>query len=220
LDQADSSRRPHRPQVISPDSRYRRTACPAGPRGAAASWAAMKSASLTSAGCSGCFEMTQPSGRFHRWTCLCPSAVLAGSTAVHIPRHRETGAREPPSSRRGRCIYRAGCDVVRQEGARDGDRRSALTGAGRGWRGVPGGRAASHRSCRSRATRPSGCSRFLTPSSRVPSTGHPPQKSHAREGVTRGSDRPTVRGTANEPARRTDGCGPAVATAILAVTDF
>src|SRR6266481_5615801 len=31
-----------------------------------------------------------------------------------------------------------GCDVVRQEGARDGDRRSALTGAGRGWRGVPG----------------------------------------------------------------------------------
>jgi hypothetical protein len=60
------------------------------------------------------------------------------------------------------------------------------------------------RSCRPRATRPSGCSRFLTPSSRVPSTGHPPQKLHAREGVTRRSDRLTVRGTANEPARRTD----------------
>src|SRR5258708_15378056 len=29
-------------------------------------------------------------------------------------------------------------DVVRKEGAQDGDRRSALTGAGRGWRGVPG----------------------------------------------------------------------------------
>src|ERR1700683_1522297 len=29
-------------------------------------------------------------------------------------------------------------DVVRKEGAQDGDRRSALAGAGRGWRGVPG----------------------------------------------------------------------------------
>src|SRR5262249_60199374 len=29
-------------------------------------------------------------------------------------------------------------DVVRKEGARDGDSRSALTGAGGGWRGVPG----------------------------------------------------------------------------------
>src|SRR5258708_32602333 len=29
-------------------------------------------------------------------------------------------------------------DVVRQEGAQDGDSRSSLTGAGRGWRGVPG----------------------------------------------------------------------------------
>ena len=57
----------------SPASRYRRTAGPAGPRGAVVSWAAMKSASLTSAACAGCFEMTQPSGRFHRCTCLCPS---------------------------------------------------------------------------------------------------------------------------------------------------
>ena len=55
-----------------------------------------------------------------------------------------------------------------------------------------------------RATRPSGCSRFLTPSPRVPSTGHPPQKLHVREGGTRRSDRLTVLGTANEPARRTD----------------
>src|SRR5215472_14138506 len=29
-------------------------------------------------------------------------------------------------------------DVARREGAQDGDSRSALTGAGRGWRGVPG----------------------------------------------------------------------------------
>src|SRR5580704_15519058 len=29
-------------------------------------------------------------------------------------------------------------DVVRKEGAQDGDRRSALAGAGGGWRGVPG----------------------------------------------------------------------------------
>ena len=38
------------------------------------------SASLTSAGCAGRFEITHPSGRFHRCTCLCPSPVLAGST--------------------------------------------------------------------------------------------------------------------------------------------
>ena len=41
---------------------------PTGPRGVAMSWAAMKPASLTSAGCAGCLEMTQPSGRFHRCT--------------------------------------------------------------------------------------------------------------------------------------------------------
>src|SRR5258707_2449669 len=29
-------------------------------------------------------------------------------------------------------------DVVRKEGAQDGDSRASLTGAGRGWRGVPG----------------------------------------------------------------------------------
>ena len=43
---------------------------PTRPRGTAASWAAMKSASLTSAACAGRSEMTQPSGRFHRYTCL------------------------------------------------------------------------------------------------------------------------------------------------------
>ncbi len=47
--------------------------------GTATSCAVMKSASLTSAACAGCLEMTQPSGRFHRCTCLCPSPVSAGS---------------------------------------------------------------------------------------------------------------------------------------------
>jgi hypothetical protein len=61
---------------------------PAGPRGAVASWAAMESASLTSAGCAGWREMTQPSGRFHRCTCLCPSPVLAGSTRSRSVRCR------------------------------------------------------------------------------------------------------------------------------------
>ena len=88
MDQADSSLRPHRPQASSPVSRYRRVAGPAGPRGAVASWAAMKSASLTSAGCAGCLEMTQPSGRFHRCTCLWPSPVLAGSTRSRSVRCR------------------------------------------------------------------------------------------------------------------------------------
>jgi hypothetical protein len=76
---ADSSRRPHCPQVSSPASRYRRAAGPTGPRGTAVSWAATKSASLTRAACVGCLEMTQPSGRFHRCTCLCPRVVSAGS---------------------------------------------------------------------------------------------------------------------------------------------
>jgi peptidoglycan hydrolase-like protein with peptidoglycan-binding domain len=38
----------------------------------------MKSASLTSAACARCFEITQPSGRFHRCTCLCPSLQVDG----------------------------------------------------------------------------------------------------------------------------------------------
>jgi hypothetical protein len=32
--------------------------------------------------------MTQPSGRFHRWICLCPSPVLAGSTRSRSVRCR------------------------------------------------------------------------------------------------------------------------------------
>ena len=80
MDQADSSRRPHPPQRSSPASRYRRAARPAGPRGALASWAAMKSASLTIAGWAGRLEMTHPAGRFHRCTGLWPSPVFAGST--------------------------------------------------------------------------------------------------------------------------------------------
>ena len=38
--------------------------------------------------------------------------------------------------------------VVPKEGARDGDRRSALAGAGRGWRGVPGAGRVTGGSCR------------------------------------------------------------------------
>ena len=41
---------------------------------------AMKPASLTSAGCAGRFDITQPSGRFHRCTGRGPSPVFAGST--------------------------------------------------------------------------------------------------------------------------------------------
>jgi hypothetical protein len=40
----------------------------------------MKSTSLASAACAGCFEMTQPSGRFQRCTCRWPRPVSAGST--------------------------------------------------------------------------------------------------------------------------------------------
>ena len=169
---------------------------------------------------------------------------------MHTPRRRETG-RPRAAQFAPRAVYIPGgsAHVVRKEGAQDGDSRSALTGAGRGWRGVPGAdraapagaagallpdarilrrtprtpsrrrcwppgkasagslrnaprcapgctrspptgastRAArpagarpgsgtclsSNRPCRPRATRPSGCSRFLTPSSRVPSTCRP-----------------------------------------------
>src|SRR5262245_31256298 len=47
-----------------------------------------------------------------------------------------------PASRPGRAVGGGDTgriyDDVRKEGAQDGDSRSALTGAGRGWRGVPG----------------------------------------------------------------------------------
>jgi hypothetical protein len=87
LDHADSIRRPQAPQASSPASRYLRVPgaagaiTGAGPRAALMSWAAMKSASLTSAGCAGLAEMTHPSGRFHRCTLLCPRLVLAGSAS-------------------------------------------------------------------------------------------------------------------------------------------
>jgi hypothetical protein len=61
FDHADSIRRPHTPQASSPASWYRRStgpSCGPGPRAALTSWAAMKPASLTSAGCAGRSEMT------------------------------------------------------------------------------------------------------------------------------------------------------------------
>jgi hypothetical protein len=87
-------RRPQPPHISSPASRYRRLggavrpASGAGPRAALMSWAAMKSASLTSAGCAGLREMTHPSGRFHRCTGLCPRAISPGSTRSRSVRCR------------------------------------------------------------------------------------------------------------------------------------
>src|SRR5690349_18193308 len=76
--------------------------------------------------------------------------------------HRGTGklgAREPPSSRRGRCIYWGGGTTwYGKEGAQDDDSRSALPGAGRGWRSVPGaGRVV-----------PAGAAGALLPDARIP----------------------------------------------------
>jgi hypothetical protein len=87
-------------------------------RGAVTSWAAMKSASLTSAGCAGWREMTQPSGRFTagpacaRARC-CPgrpgrSRCAAGSTPAfpYI-----AGSRGPPAPSAASTPHRygAGC---------------------------------------------------------------------------------------------------------------
>ena len=52
------------------------------------SWAAMKSASLTSAGCAGLREITHPSGRFHRCTLLCPRLTSARSVRSRSVRCR------------------------------------------------------------------------------------------------------------------------------------
>ncbi len=106
-DQAVS--RPQVPQVSSPASRYRRRPSGApgslggtGPRAALTAWAAMKSVSLTSPGCAGRAELTQPSGRFHRCTCQCPRAMSGGSaSSVSVrcrfhtcrPVHTDPGAR-------------------------------------------------------------------------------------------------------------------------------
>jgi hypothetical protein len=61
----------------------------------------MKSASLTSAACAGCREMTQPSGRFHR----CAPSTRTGSrrTPAHTPRSR----RRPTRSGSASCATRA-----------------------------------------------------------------------------------------------------------------
>src|SRR6266446_3106700 len=48
-------------------------------------------------------------------------------------------------------------DVVRKEGAQDGDSRSSLTGAGRGWRSVPGAGRVS----------PAGAAGALLPDARI-----------------------------------------------------
>ena len=92
----------------------------AGPRAALMSWAAMKSASLTSAGWAGLREMTHPSGRFHRCTLLCPRLTSAGSArsrsvrcrlhlAARLPRvgqDRRDRAQRPSRAR----AVRAGAD--------------------------------------------------------------------------------------------------------------
>jgi len=94
LDHADSIRRPQPPHTSNPARRYRRSrgafglAPGAGLRAALMSWAAMKSASLTSAGCAGLREMTHPSGRFHRCRLLCPRLTSAGSVRSRSVRCR------------------------------------------------------------------------------------------------------------------------------------
>ena len=108
------------------------------------SWAAMKSASLTSAACAGYFEMTQPSGRFHRCTCLCPRLVLAGSARSKSVRCRFHTCRPVsggwPGWRR-RCAvstlrpYGAGCGRV---GCGRTRHLGVVEGAGDPRRAVPG----------------------------------------------------------------------------------
>jgi hypothetical protein len=65
-----------------------------------------------------------------------------GRSVMHTSRHWETG-RPRAAQFAPRAVYIPGGSVAWCEGrAQDGDSRSALRGAGRGWRGVPGaGRA-------------------------------------------------------------------------------
>src|SRR5262252_4256262 len=56
----------------------------------------------------------------------------SGRSVVHTPRRGETG-RPRAAQFAPRAVYIPGGGVVREEGARDGDSRSALAGAGRGW---------------------------------------------------------------------------------------
>src|SRR5215471_7832333 len=63
----------------------------------------------------------------------------SGRSVVHTPRHWETGRpRAAQFAPWAVYIPGGGHDVVRKEGAQDGGSRSSVTGAGRGWRGVPG----------------------------------------------------------------------------------
>src|SRR6516162_9898590 len=66
-----------------------------------------------------------------------PVGGSSGRSVVHTPRHWETG-RPRAAQFAPWAVYIPGGGVVRKEGAQDGDSRWSLTGAGRGWRGVPG----------------------------------------------------------------------------------
>ena len=119
------------PQRSSPASRYARVQPGlSGPRRAARSWAAMKSASLTIAGWAGRAEMTQPSGRFHRCDRPVPqpgvrrvdqitSRCAAGSTPA-APCNAGCPGWPGPCAASTRCRCDAGCVPGQQ-----------LTGTGR-----------------------------------------------------------------------------------------
>jgi len=85
LDQADSIRRPHTPHASSPASRDRRStglSRVTGPRAALTACAAMKSASLTRAGCAGLAEMPHPSGTVPPLHGLVPEGHVGGSGRI------------------------------------------------------------------------------------------------------------------------------------------
>ncbi len=95
-----------------PGQQYRRSTgspCGAGPRAALMSWAAMKSASLTSAGCAGRFEITPPAGAVPPLHALVPKRHVTqvgqfGVGALPVPHPPARIARVPQD--RG---YRAQC---------------------------------------------------------------------------------------------------------------
>ncbi len=105
-------------------------------------------------------------GRFHRQPpgSFSAAAARSGGRIVGAVGDAYTAASgnwapaEPPSSPPGRCIYRVEAPRdVEGRSAQDGDSRSALTGAGRGWRGVPGADRAA----------PAGASGALLPDARI-----------------------------------------------------
>src|SRR5215831_9783484 len=67
-----------------------------------------------------------------------PALGSSGRSVVHTPRHRETG-RPRAAQFASWAVYIPGGGTTWRggKGARDGDSRSALKGAGGGWRGVP-----------------------------------------------------------------------------------